>query len=278
MQVSKVSIVDNLHAKIYLADNFVLAGSANPSTNGLGFEGPDTAGLIESCVASNDITIVDSWTRFFEENIKPKSRSISDDDLIRAKLLYSKLKSSQNDRRKKIGDSIPGLSACDWTTTLDVVNCAQHASDVIKNGAYMCPPKGGASQHRRSRYFGLYRNNKVELIAQIDAVVDIENSFESATVQTKNINASNSTVIERVISTLQNVAQKGSLQRRKRRVFLLGKTFPTSFEKDDQGGLFSSKVYFDVAAIGAKNAKELAVGLKNVKWSEVPRAPAQKPV
>jgi hypothetical protein len=175
-----------LHAKIYLADNFILAGSANPSTNGLGFEGPETAGLIESCVASNDIAIVDSWKRFFEERIKPKARNLSDDDLSRAKILYNKLKSIQRQKRQETGAWNPGSSACDWTTTLDVVNCAKYADDVIRNEAYVCPPKGNAFQHRRSRYFGLYRNKKVEMISEIDAVIDIgpTNSLESATVKT----------------------------------------------------------------------------------------------
>lgn len=134
---AKVNIVDNLHAKIYLTDTFVLVGSANPSTNGLGFEGPAIAGLIELCVASNDIAIVDSWKRFFEENIKTMSRNLSDDDLKRAKLFYNKLKSDLRRKQEGMGVWNPGSSVCDWTTMLDVVNCAQHADDVIRNGAYI---------------------------------------------------------------------------------------------------------------------------------------------
>lgn len=38
----------------------------------------------------------------------------------------------------------------------------------------MCPATGGAYNHSRCKYFGMYRQKRVERIALIEAVVDVE--------------------------------------------------------------------------------------------------------
>ena len=61
-----------------------------------------------------------------------------------------------------------------WRDWLDVVNCAGIPEDVTEGGVYMCPAQGGAYNHDRCRFFGMYRNKRVELVAEIEAVVDVD--------------------------------------------------------------------------------------------------------
>jgi hypothetical protein len=44
-----------------------------------------------------------------------------------------------------------------WKGLLDVVNCAGLPQEVLEGGVYLCPATGGAYQHRRARYLGMYR-------------------------------------------------------------------------------------------------------------------------
>jgi hypothetical protein len=55
-----------------------------------------------------------------------------------------------------------------------VVNCAGVSEDVIDGKVYMCPASGGVYSHARCKFFGMYRNKRVERVALIEAVVDID--------------------------------------------------------------------------------------------------------
>jgi hypothetical protein len=79
---------DRLHAKIYLTDKGVVIGSANPSANGLGFEGNELDGQIEACVYSEEPNTVRAWKQFVEDEIYPKSRKIEKSDIQKAKWLW----------------------------------------------------------------------------------------------------------------------------------------------------------------------------------------------
>jgi hypothetical protein len=80
---------DRLHAKIYLTYNGVVIGSANPSANGLGFEGKELDDQIEACVFSEDANIVQAWKQFVEEQSYPQSRKIEKSDIQKAKWLWN---------------------------------------------------------------------------------------------------------------------------------------------------------------------------------------------
>jgi hypothetical protein len=50
----------------------------------------------------------------------------------------------------------------------------------------MCPATGGAYNHQRCKYFGMYRNKRIERVALVEAVVDVE-AAGKATVKWQNV-------------------------------------------------------------------------------------------
>ena len=73
-----------------------------------------------------------------------------------------------------------------WERLLDVVNCAGIPDDVLVGNVYICPATGGAYNHQRCKYFGMYRNKQIQQVALIDAVVDVE-AADNATVKWQNV-------------------------------------------------------------------------------------------
>ena len=151
-----------------------------------------------------------------------------------------------------------------WRNWLDAVNCTGIPEDVLVHNVYMCPATGGAYSHDRCRYFGMYRNKCVEQVAEIEAVVDVELRGE-AKLKWKNAEIPEG---ELCASARAKAAQLRP-EMESVRVFLLGTLFPTEFRKDSRGGMQGSKIYFDIAALGAKDAGELAEMLKGKNWSEM---------
>lgn len=150
-----------------------------------------------------------------------------------------------------------------WQRYLDVVNCAGLPEDVLVGGVYMCPATGGAYNHSRCKYFGMYRQKRVERVALIEAVVDVELGSD------ENLKWSN---VERESKQLCELARKKVAELRPdegpTRVFLLGPLYETDFKKDSPGGMQTSKRYFDVSGLQAKTAEQLAVALRGKQWSE----------
>jgi hypothetical protein len=66
-----------------------------------------------------------------------------------------------------------------WCNWLDVVNCASSRQVVREGRVYLCPTSGGNYSHARCKYFGLYSEKRVECVAEIRAVVDVEDEAES---------------------------------------------------------------------------------------------------
>jgi len=151
-----------------------------------------------------------------------------------------------------------------WTRWLDVVNCAGIPADILKANVYLCPATGGPYNHGRCKYFGMYRNKRVEKVALIEAVVDLRDASDSA-LKWKNIDVDDATLLERARSSLSS-RRPGQYPTR---VFLLGPLHDTDFVKDSPGGMQASKQYFEVHALGVKNADELAGALRSKTWSEL---------
>lgn len=151
-----------------------------------------------------------------------------------------------------------------WERLLDVVNCAGIPDDVLVGNVYMCPATGGAYNHQRAKYFGMYRNKTIEKIAHIEAVVDLESEGQS-TVKWQNVSRNK--------DDLKTAAQEKVKGLRPddfpTRVFLLGPLFGTNCQKDSAGGMFGSKQYFDVGFLKADGAEQLALKLFGMTWSEV---------
>jgi len=153
-----------------------------------------------------------------------------------------------------------------WERWLDVVNCATIPEDLLVHGVYMCPATGGPYTHGRCRYLGMYRNKRVERIAEIEAVVDVE-SDDKATIKWRNAPGTTNQFVARAQEKARVRPEERPL-----RVFILGPLHETDFRKDSPGGMQSSKQYFPIASLNAKSAAELADALRGKAWSEILRA------
>jgi hypothetical protein len=151
-----------------------------------------------------------------------------------------------------------------WRDWLDVINCAGLPDDITKGGVYMCPAQGGAYTHSRARFFGMYRNKNVEIIAEIQALVDVDPPGNTTSLKWKNVEGKDSDFANRAILKVREYRPTDGPTR----VFLLGPLFETAFRKDSAGGMQSSKRYFNISDLKARNAEELARYLKDRLWSE----------
>lgn len=147
-----------------------------------------------------------------------------------------------------------------WQNRLDVVNCAGNVEEPIDGGVYLCPTTGGAYNHRRSKFFGLYKGKRVSHVAVIKAVVDLDSAIAHR-VLWKNVLASDADL---VISAREKLA-RWRPDRFPTRVFLLDELVETEFLKDTKRGMQTSKQYFSV---NAKSATDLAEQLRGKCWSE----------
>lgn len=152
-----------------------------------------------------------------------------------------------------------------WKFRLDVVNCKESFDSVVKHKIYTCPAQGGSYNHRRSLYFGTYRNKRVERVAQIDAVVDLnsEDKSESSLVW-KNGSRTEEELIRMAVERRQKLGDSWYPVR----VFVLGDLYPTNFIKVSSGGMYVTKQYFDIGKLQAKNAEDLAKKLDGRTWED----------
>lgn len=152
-----------------------------------------------------------------------------------------------------------------WKEWLDVVNCAGLPEDITEGGVYMCPTEGGAYAHTRCRFFGMYRNKRVEFVAEIEAVVDVDLDAKTAVIKWKNISGADIEFQKRARAKVHELRPDEGPTR----IFLLGPLSKTDFQKDLPGGMRGSKQYFNIAKFNAKTAAELAASLDGLKWSEL---------
>jgi hypothetical protein len=148
-----------------------------------------------------------------------------------------------------------------WKYRLDVVNCKGSFDSVLQHKIYTCPAQGVSYNHRRSLYFGTYRNKCVEQIAQIEAVVDLEFEDEAIMVW-RNDSRTEEELVEIAIERRQKIGDLWYPVR----IFVLGDMYPTNFVKASSGGMFVSKQYFDIAKLKVSSAKDLAAKLSEKTW------------
>jgi hypothetical protein len=150
-----------------------------------------------------------------------------------------------------------------WKGRLDVVNCGARPGEITAHKAYVCPAKGGAYNHARSRFFGMYHWKTVQLVAEVEAVVELgPDSDGSARIQWKHVEVADEDLVTRARTTRAAI-RSGT---ESHRVFLLGDLHETDFRKPTKGGLRTSKVYFDVSDLEPVDAADLAVKLKGKTW------------
>ena len=111
----------------------------------------------------------------------------------------------------------------------------------------------------------MYREKTVEVVAEIQAIVDIDTKAKTQTLQWKNPDYPNTD------NALKALALKKRNEVRPRetpaRVFLLGEQFKTSFHKNSKGGMLQAKRYMNISSLGARDAKDLAAKLDNMSFS-----------
>lgn len=151
-----------------------------------------------------------------------------------------------------------------WQTRLDLVNCARNIELVVEDRIYMCPARGGAYSHKRSKYFGAYKNKAAQCVAHIDAVVDLSDE-DPPEFKWQNREIDQDEALERARAARQ---RRRSEKEPATRVFLLGEPYSTRFVKDSKYEMQGSKQYFDVASLGVENVEELADELNGRTWSE----------
>lgn len=149
--------------------------------------------------------------------------------------------------------------------TLDIVNCANAAfrKTVLSHKVYLCPAKGGAYNHKQCKYLGVYWGKRVGAVAEIEAVVDVH-SEDEAEIYLMNEKSG----VEGCIAK----AEEKALQLRPDdfpiRVFLLKNLYSTDFIKDSPGGMFGSKIYFNLKNLEVNDAEDLAAKLQGKKYSD----------
>ena len=118
-----------------------------------------------------------------------------------------------------------------WKHRLDVVNCSGRPTEILTESVYICPAKGGAYNHSRAMYFGMYQQKSVRHLARIEAVVQVDGDG-SPTLQWKNV--------ETPDAPLLAVAREKAARLRPGadscRVFLLGPLAQADFRKPTKGG------------------------------------------
>ena len=151
-----------------------------------------------------------------------------------------------------------------WKHRLDIVNSAKSQDIIREKRAYICPTEGRQYSHKRCKYFGMYANKKVSLIAEIQAVVDIDPTKpDEAEIQWNNSSEKDDELIKEAKEKVLDIDWGPA------RVFLLGEPQETNFIKDSKGGMMGSKKYMDISHLEASNAEDLAKNLNNQTWSEV---------
>jgi hypothetical protein len=154
--------------------------------------------------------------------------------------------------------------------TLDIVNCAQLFYEIEEAEIYMCPAEGGSYSHKPCRFFGMYKDKKVEYVAEIQAVIDVTEEFDSGilTVKAQTLWEQDSRNNLRHQKTAIEKALHFRPDRLPLRVFILANRSHTNFIKDSKGGMLTSKTYLDVSSLKAKDAKDLAAKLEGKQWSD----------
>jgi hypothetical protein len=104
----RVRQLNNLHAKVFLSNAHLIAGSANVSTNGLGQEGDEQRGWREVCVRSDDAAMMQTAQAWFDAQWNASS-TITEADLVKAEEAWLRSRRSLPFSRHPSSDGQQGL-------------------------------------------------------------------------------------------------------------------------------------------------------------------------
>jgi hypothetical protein len=151
-----------------------------------------------------------------------------------------------------------------WKHRLDVVNCSGRPSEITDENVYICPASGGAYNHARAHFFGMYRRKAVRYISLIEAVIDLSVGG-APRIRWKNVDTPDAELISRASEKRSRLRPSEDALR----VFLLGTVHETHFKKPTKGGMQGSKRYFNVEKLGSSDAADLAAKLRGKSWDDL---------
>lgn len=111
----RVRQLNDLHAKVFLSDTHLIAGSANVSTNGLGLEGNEQKGWREVCLRTDDAAMMGSARTWFDTQWNASS-SITEDDLVKAEDAWRRSRRARPFPRRAETEFADGLLAFPFET------------------------------------------------------------------------------------------------------------------------------------------------------------------
>ena len=149
--------------------------------------------------------------------------------------------------------------------TLLIVNCAKTWQEVERERVYICPAEGSNYGNRPCRYFGIYHDQKVSHVANIEAVIDVQPDNETV-VRWIGGGGREADYRQKAVDAATRLRTKAQLPLQ---VFVLGYPQATDFRKGSRVGMQGSKQYMDVSSLGVETAGYLAGKLWDKKWSDL---------
>lgn len=146
---------------------------------------------------------------------------------------------------------------------LDVVNCKTCKDEVIKNCIYVYTIAGDVYRHKPSKYFGIYSDKKVDTIAEIKGVCEVDEN-ENMSVSWLNRDMCAEAELINIVKTKTEAFPDF----RPIQVFVLDNFRDgLNFKKNTPGGMFGTKKYFDFTN-EIKNIDDLADKIRNRTWTD----------
>ena len=151
-----------------------------------------------------------------------------------------------------------------------VTNMAKWPSDFVTHRMYSCPAHedGFHKSYKQypARFIGNYVTKGFKYVAVVAACVHLRKDHPDR-VLWKYDDITDEEAIERA----EAVRKASRRNERPCLVILQSQLTTTDFQYDQGGGLMGSRVYFDVSEFKAAGVKDLAVALRGVAWSGVPK-------
>ena len=155
---------------------------------------------------------------------------------------------------------------------LEIVPCGEfelYIDDSKKECIYSCPDKGGQYSHKRARFFGKYKNKKVDFIYEIDCVVVVKEEderIEIDKIRYNNKNLSEEKILERARKYFEKISYRKEDLSAWKQLFLLSSGAETNYVKESPGPLQGKKYVSNDITASAKSSRELAEKLKGYVW------------
>jgi hypothetical protein len=157
----------------------------------------------------------------------------------------------------------------EWEHKLVVVPCTNHFDEVVDGKRYMTPAKTGVRSYQKCKYFGAYKDKKVQALAEIKAVVDVYDNSDESQIYWSNPGWDKDNLIEEATAKAERDPRDTQLMKEEGcRTFLFDGLKQIEFSKDSKHGI-QNKKYFDVSGIDAEGLTDLAEELDGKSWSEV---------